>query len=42
MSMAVNIKMSEDYILYQEERLPPYAVTATINEPGLGLLSWWN
>ncbi|XP_023332741.1 DNA-directed RNA polymerase III subunit RPC8 [Eurytemora carolleeae] len=26
----------------QEERLPPYAVTATINEPGLGLLSWWN
>ena len=25
-----------------EEKLSPYHLKASINEPGLGLLSWWN
>merc|ERR1712098_402867 len=25
-----------------EVKTPPYSLVATINEPGLGLLSWWN
>jgi len=26
----------------EEVRTPPYSLVGTINEPGLGLLSWWN
>jgi len=26
----------------QEDRIAPYSVTGSINEPGLGLLSWWS
>ncbi len=26
----------------EETRKIPYHLTASINEPGLGLLSWWN
>ena len=26
----------------EEVKIPPFSLTATINEPGLGLLSWWN
>ena len=25
-----------------EEKKIPYSIKASINEPGLGLLSWWN
>jgi len=31
-----------DEEIKQEDRVPSYAVKATINEPGLGVLSWWN
>jgi len=33
---------SKDAETKQEDRTPSYTVQATINEPGLGLLSWWS
>jgi DNA-directed RNA polymerase III subunit RPC8 len=26
----------------EEEKKSPYSIIASIDEPGLGLLSWWN
>jgi len=33
---------SKDQETKQEDRKPSYSVKATINEPGLGLISWWS
>ena len=30
-----------DLVEHQEEKKIPYLIQASVNEPGLGLLSWW-
>jgi DNA-directed RNA polymerase III subunit RPC8 len=33
---------TKDIVEHQEEKKIPYLIQASVNEPGLGLISWWN